>query len=120
MEYIAQWEREDDGSELICGNGMAHFGIALIQIGPIVDRFQSPELIKTGCLRLAHNRSEPLFNHNQVEIIEKELDTLIGLDLTIEERKDCLEFKALLIKIPKGQREGLRVRVCPKIFYDCE
>ena len=120
MEYIAQWEREDDGAELICGNGMAHFGIALIKIGPIVDRFQSPELIKSGGLQLAHIRSEPLFNHSEVDIIEEDLNTLMRLDLTIEERKDCLEFKALLAKIPKEQREGLYLRVCPKIFYDCE
>lgn len=120
MEYIAQWEREDDGSELICGNRMAHFGIAMIEIGPIVDKFQSPELMKSGCLRLAHIRSESLFNHNQMDIIEEELDTLMGLDLTIEERQDCLEFKALLDKIPKKQRENLYLRVCPKIFYDCE
>ena len=120
MEYIVQWEREDDGSKLICGNGMAYFGITLIKIGPIVDRFQSPELIKSGGLRLAHIKSEPLFNHSQVDIIEEDLNTLMGLDLTIEERKDCLEFKALLAKIPKGQREGLYLRVCPRIFYDCE
>lgn len=120
MEYIAQWEREDDGSELICGNGMAHFGIALIRIGPIVDRFQSPEIMKSGGLRLAHIRSEPLFNHSQVDILEEDLNTLMGLDLTIEERKDCLEFKALLARFPKGQRESFYLRICPKIFYDCE
>lgn len=120
MEYIVQWEREDDGTELICGNKMAHFGIAMIEIGPIVDKFQSPELMKSGCLRLAHIRSEPLYNPSQVDIIEDELNTLMGLGLTNEERKDCLEFKALLAKIPKKQRENLYLRVCPKIFYDCE
>lgn len=120
MKHIVQWEREDDGSELICGNSMAHFGIALIEIESIVDRFQCPELIESGYLRLAHNRSEPLFNPSQVDIIEEELNTLMGLDLTKEERKDCVEIKALLARFPKGQREGLYLRVCPRLFYDCE
>ncbi len=120
MKHIVQWEREDDGTELICGNGMAHFGIALMEIESIVDKFQCEELIDSGCLRLANNANNPLFNHSQVDIIEKELDALLRLDLSDEECKECHELKTFLSKFPEGQREGLYLRICPRVLYDCE
>lgn len=120
MKHIVQWEREDDGTELICGNGMAHFSITLMEIESIIDKFQCEELTESGCLRLANNTNNPLFNHSQVDIIEKELDTLLHLDLADEERKECTALKIFLSKLPKDQREGLYLRICPMVLYECE
>ncbi len=78
MKHIIQWEREDNGTELICGNSMAHFSIALMEIESIIDKFQCAELIESGCLRLANNANDPLYSHSQVDIIEEELDTLLN------------------------------------------
>lgn len=114
LKFIAQWENEDSKFRFIAKNLKWCPGVADTEIGPIAARFQCGELQKSDCLRFVDVEFGAIFNCRQAETIEKEISTLLSLDLTEEERKDCLKLRKLLNLIEGNRRDFMYFRIFPQ------
>ena len=120
MKYVVQWEHEDNVFDGIVGEPRRQFGLADTEIGPIVARFQCLELLHSDCLRFVDDEVDTVFNCRQVDTIDKEIETLLGLDLTEEEREDCLNFKEIVNFFSNQNRSLLYLRIYPNPYNEEE
>ena len=118
MKYVVQWEHEDFSFDIVAGEPRTQFDLGDIEIGPIVPRFRSPELLHSDCLRFVDHEADTVFNYRQVNTIDKEIEILFSLDLTEKEREDCLNFQEIVNLFPKQHRDLRYLRIYPNPYSE--
>ncbi len=118
MRYVVQWEYEDTVVDKPKNEERRQFGLAYTEFGPIAAKFQCPELMKSDCLRFVDTEVDTIFNCRQANTIDKEIEILLSLDLTEEEREDCLDFQETVSFFPKQNRNLLYLRIYPNPYSE--
>jgi 3'-phosphoadenosine 5'-phosphosulfate sulfotransferase (PAPS reductase)/FAD synthetase len=114
MKVIAQWEHEDSKAYFLAKNLKWCPSIEQAEISAIVSRFQCEELKQSDCLRFVDYEFGAAYNSRQVETVEAEIKILLSLDLTSEEREDCLKLQKLLGLIEGYDRDLMYFRIFPR------
>lgn len=111
-EIIAQWETENDKTDFVHLGMSWRAGLQSIKIGPIIERFKCQELRGSDCLRFVDPKFGAVFNERQVETIEEEIKTLLALELSQDERKDCEKLRDLVELLEPPHRSLMYFRFC--------
>jgi hypothetical protein len=87
-----------------------------IKIGPIIGRFKAIELQKLNCLRFVDPAFGCIFNERQVKCIEIEIDILLSLGLSAEERSDCEKLRDYIALLAPQDRDLIYLRFCSDLY----